>query len=232
MGALMRSRDWTTSPLGRPATWSDTLKAAVATCLSSRFPMVIWWGPELLMLYNDAWQPILGDTKHPSGLGRPGAASWPETWPIVGVQFEEALRGIASWSEDLLLASDRRGFLEECYFTYSHSPLKDATGQVVGVCSIVSETTSRVLNERRLRVLRDLSNGAIDASRGGTSLRGLCETLTALLCRDNPDAPFSALYLIDGDNSARLIASAGVQLNAQNCATHVVFATRCRPRAS
>src|SRR5262249_50438624 len=158
MGALMRAHDWSTSPLGDPADWSPTLKAAVATCLSTRFPMVIWWGPKLLMLYNDAWQPILGQTKHPAGLGRPGAEVWPETWPIVGAQFESALKGIATWSEDLLLASDRRGFLEECYFTYSHSPLRGASGEILGVCSVVSETTDRVLSERRMRVLRDLSN--------------------------------------------------------------------------
>ena len=141
MGALMRSHDWSRSPLGDPARWPDTLKAAVATCLSSQFPMVVWWGPDLVMLYNDAWQPILGDTKHPSGLGRPGQDSWPETWPIVGRQFKDALGGVASWSEDLLLASDRHGYLEECYFTYSHSPLRDASGAVVGVHTVVSETT-------------------------------------------------------------------------------------------
>src|SRR5436190_835894 len=119
MGALMRAYDWSRTSLGDPAEWPGVLKTAVATCLSSRFPMVIWWGPRLLMLYNDAWQPILGETKHPAGLGRPGAESWPETWPVVGAQFENALRGVASWSADLLLASDRRGFLEESYFTYS-----------------------------------------------------------------------------------------------------------------
>src|SRR4051812_9607083 len=156
LGALMRAHDWSNSPLGEPASWPDTLKAALATCLNTQFPMVIWWGPQLLMFYNDAWQPILGETKHPKGLGRRGAESWPETWPIVGVQFENALKGIASWSEDVLLASDRHGFLEECYFTYSHSPLKDAFGNIVGVYSIVSETTGRVLNDRRQRVLRDL----------------------------------------------------------------------------
>src|SRR5262245_42746194 len=197
MGALMRAYDWNRTPLGDPADWPAALKAAIATCLSSRFPMVVWWGPQLLMLYNDAWQPILGDTKHPAGLGRPGAESWPETWPIVGAQFENALNGIASWSEDLLLASDRRGFLEECYFTYSHSPLKDAGGQVVGVCSVVSETTSRVLNERRLRVLRDLSNATIDATSAPRALQDVCETLIGLLCQDNPDVPFAIQYVTD-----------------------------------
>ena len=210
MGALMRSHDWTKSPLGHPASWPDALKLAVATCLSSRFPMVIWWGPQLLMLYNDAWQPILGETKHPAGLGRPGAESWPETWPIVGRQFEDALQGQASWSEDLLLASDRHGFMEECYFTYSHSPLKDAAGAVVGVHSVVSETTAHVLNERRLRVLRDLSNAAVDATNETKSLTDTGRTLLARLCGGNPDVPFAVQYQADGSGCARPIASAGV----------------------
>src|SRR3954464_10906596 len=120
MGELMKRHHWSRSPLGSPISWPDTLKTAVA-CLSSRFPMVIWWGNDLCMLYNDAWQPILGNTKHPAGLGRPGQESWPETWSIVGRQFADALNGHASWSEDLLLASDRQGFMQECYFTYSHS---------------------------------------------------------------------------------------------------------------
>ena len=113
MGALMQSHDWSLSPLGPPAYWPDTLKASVATCLASRFPMVIWWGPDLIMLYNDAWQPILGETKHPAGLGRPGAASWPETWPIVGQQFQDALNGNASCSAngDTSIVIQSRGSL-------------------------------------------------------------------------------------------------------------------------
>jgi signal transduction histidine kinase len=210
MGALMRSRDWTTSPLGPPAAWPDTLKIAVATCLGSNFPMVIWWGPQLLMFYNDAWQPILGEGKHPGGLGRPGAESWPETWPIVGAQFENALKGVASWSEDLLLASDRRGFLEECYFTYSHSPLKDVLGRAVGVCSVVSETTSRVLSVRRLRVLHNLAAAILDATSGPDSLQSLCLRLVRLLWLDNPDVPFAALYVTQADEGARLYASSGI----------------------
>ena len=209
MGALMRAHDWRTSPLGDPAAWPDTLKSAVSTCLSSRFPMVLWWGPELIMLYNDAWQPILGETKHPQGMGRPGAESWPETWPIVSEQFAKALGGTASWSEDLLLASDRRGYLEECYFTYSHSPLRDASGAVVGVHSVVSETTSRVLSERRLRILGDLARTTLDSTSRGVSLEAGCVTLTEVLCRENPDVPFAVLYLVEGDD-AHLVTSSGV----------------------
>jgi two-component sensor histidine kinase len=143
-------------------------------------------------------------------LGRPGAESWPETWPIVGEQFERALSGIASWSEDLLLASDRHGFMEECYFTYSHSPLKDASGKVVGVHSVVSETTSRVLSERRLRILRDLSNATVQAATEANTVEETCRALVSLLCSRNPDVPFGLLYLTDASGGAQLMASAGV----------------------
>jgi len=210
MGALMRSHDWSRSPLGDPQHWPDTLRMAVATCLYSRFPMVIWWGPDLVMLYNDAWQPILGETKHPAGLGRPGQESWPETWPIVRRQFEDALRGSASWSEDLLLASDRHGYLEECYFTYSHSPLRDATGAVVGVHSVVSETTAHVLTERRLRLLRDLSNATIEAAAGPNRADEACASLVCLLAKGNPDIPFAVQYLTDQDGRMRRVAAAGI----------------------
>ena len=210
MGALMRSYDWSRTPLGDPAEWPGTLKAAVATCLSSRFPMVIWWGPQLLMLYNDAWQPILGDAKHPVGLGRPGAESWRETWPVVGVQFESALKGIASWSEDLLLASDRHGFLEESYFTYSHGPLRDISGEIVGVLSVVSETTARVLNERRLRTLATLSTAAIDATRRFESTADTCQLLVDTLCQSNPDIPFAVQYLVAPAQLAKRMAVAGI----------------------
>jgi hypothetical protein len=210
MGALMRGHDWSKSPLGEPATWPDLLKSAVATCLASRFPMVIWWGPDLIMLYNDAWQPILGETKHPAGLGRPGRESWPETWPIVGQQFESALKGDANWSEDLLLASDRQGFMQECYFTYSHSPLKDAAGAVVGVLTAVTETTPRVLSERRMQALRNLSNATLEAATETEDVDQVCKRLIALLCSDNPDIPFGVQYLTNVSGQVRLIASMNV----------------------
>ena len=69
MGTLVRSHNWSQSPLGAPESWPDALKMSVSICLNSRFPMVLWWGPEFIMLYNDAWRPVLGETKHPGGLG-------------------------------------------------------------------------------------------------------------------------------------------------------------------
>jgi PAS domain S-box-containing protein len=172
--------------------------------------MVVWWGPDLLMLYNDASQPILGETKHPAGLGRPCAEVWPETWSIVSGQFESALKGNGSWAENLLLASDRHGFLEESYFTYSHSPLKDAEGKVVGVQTAVIETTERVLSERRMLILRALSNATSEPASQGQPIGYTCQALLDLLCKDNPDVPFAAQYVLENGARARLICSGGI----------------------
>jgi two-component sensor histidine kinase len=212
MGSLIRAFDWSKSPLGRPENWPNPLKMALSTCLASRFPMVVWWGPELLMFYNDAWQPILGDTKHPQGLGRPGSESWPETWTTVGKQFENALHGVASWSEDLLLASDRQGYLQESYFTYSHSPLRDDHGKIVGVLSVVRETTARVVAERRLRLLRDLSNLTLKAASSAQPMEKTARLLIEQVCQGNPDVPFALFYLAVGDG-AKLSFSVGVDIS-------------------
>ena len=158
MGARMRAHDWANSPLGPPEHWPEALKLATSIALTSRFPMVHWWGPDLIMLYNDAYRPMLGANKHPGGLGRPGIESWGEIWDIIGPQLRAVLeRGEASWAEDLLLPMDRYGYLEEAYFTFSYSPIKHADGSIGGVFTAVSETTGRVLGERRLRTLRELA---------------------------------------------------------------------------
>jgi hypothetical protein len=98
------------------------------------------------MLYNDSWRPVLGATKHPSGLGRPGREVWPEIWDIIGEQMHSVMQsGIATWSDDLLLLVDRHNYEEEAYFTYSYSPIFKAEGEVCGVFSAVTETTLRVI---------------------------------------------------------------------------------------
>src|SRR5690348_2150547 len=99
MGALMRALDWTDSPIGPVASWPQSLRTAVSICLASRFPMLIWWGPELVMLYNDAYRPILGTTKHPRSMGQRGRDCWPEIWDVIGPMLEGVLtRGEATWS--------------------------------------------------------------------------------------------------------------------------------------
>jgi len=154
MGALMRAYDWAASPLGPVNDWPQSLRTIVSLCLTSRFPTVIFWGPELRMLYNDAYLPMLAD-KHPASFGRPAREVWPEIWSIVGPMLEGVLTtGEATWSDDLLLPIRHEGVTRAYYFTFSYSPIRDETGKVSGVFCPVTETTERVQRARREQTLR------------------------------------------------------------------------------
>jgi PAS domain S-box-containing protein len=197
MGNLMRSLDWTQTPLGPPSAWPQAMQTAVSICLNSRFPMVLWLGPELTMLYNDGWRPVLGATKHPSGLGRPGREVWPEIWDIIGEQMHSVMStGVATWSDDLLLVVDRYNYPEEAYFTYSYSPIFTSDGNVCGVFSAVSETTLRVIGERRLKTLSEL--GALVKAKTTAEASNLSADV---LRRNDADIPFALIYLLSADGS-------------------------------
>src|ERR1700681_908694 len=193
IGALMRAKSWSDTLLGPPETWPEALKMAVSICLNSRFPISLWWGPELVMLYNDAWRPILGKTKHPAALGRPGIESWPEIWDTIGPQFNSVLtRGEATWSDDLLLVVERNNYREEGYFTYSYSPIKHSDGSIGGVFSAITETTERVLGERRLRTLRELAAQAAESK----SVQAACEAFAPAALRLDHDDPWGVARVI------------------------------------
>ncbi|HVY46437.1 MAG TPA: PAS domain-containing protein, partial [Minicystis sp.] len=133
MGALMRAKDWSETALGPVDAWPQSLRTTVSTCLNSRFPILVWWGPDLVKLYNDAYAPMLG-AKHPRALGQRGRECWPEIWHIIGPMLEGVLeRGEATWSENQHLPLNRHGFDEECYFTFSYSPVRDESNRIGGV---------------------------------------------------------------------------------------------------
>jgi hypothetical protein len=170
--------------------------------------MLIWWGKELVMLYNDAYRPILGATKHPQALGHPGSECWAEIWDIIEPMLESVLStGNASWSDDQLLLIDRNGYLEECYFTFSYSAIRDEIGGIGGVFTAVTETTERVLSERRLRTLRELAAKTLQAK----TVEEACE-LSIKTLADNPaDIPFALIYLLDeAGKQAQLIKAGGL----------------------
>ncbi|HEV2594236.1 MAG TPA: PAS domain-containing protein [Sphingomicrobium sp.] len=148
-GALMRSLDWTRSPLGPPATWSQSLRSVVGLMLGSKFPMFVAWGPELGFLYNDAYAVILG-SKHPKAMGSRFEDIWSEIWSDVGPLAHRAMNGEATWIEDLPLVMNRKGYDEETWFTFSYSPVCDDDGKIAGMFCAVAETTERVLAERRI----------------------------------------------------------------------------------
>jgi signal transduction histidine kinase len=206
MRALLRATDWAPTGLGPVSAWPQSLRTAVSICINSRFPIVLWWGPQLFTVYNDGYRPMLG-IKHPRALGAPGITVWPEIWAII----DPMLRGVmerreATWSADQLLLLERNGYPEECYFTFSYSPIEDESGGVGGVFCAVTETTERVLAERRLRALRELGAperpGLTDAETAAGSVR--------LLVGDGADAPWAILYaLADEDTRLVEVAAAG-----------------------
>ena len=153
MGALMRDRDWSATPFGDAETWPQSLRSAVSIMLNSRYPIALYWGPLFAFLYNDAWSPIPGG-KHPWALGRPGREVWPEIWETIGPMFDIVIAtGEGVWQEDELLPMLRHGYLEECYFNFTFSPVRGEDGTIGGIFNAVVETTRHVLSERRLRTL-------------------------------------------------------------------------------
>ncbi|HEX2572136.1 MAG TPA: ATP-binding protein [Polyangia bacterium] len=204
----MRSIDWASTALGPVVGWPQSLRTAVSICLSSRFPIVLWWGRELVMIYNDAYRPMLGMTKHPRAMGQPGLECWPEIAHIIGPMLEGVLeRGEATWSEDQMLPLDRNGFVEECYFTFSYSPIRDESGGVGGVFTAVTEVTGRVIGERRLHVLRALGERAAEAK----SVETACSGAVRALAEDPADVPFALLYVTDPEGgAARLMGGTGL----------------------
>ena len=190
LGALMRTMDWSSTKLGPIERWPQSLQTSVSTCLNSRFAILVWWGPDLIMLYNDAYREIIA-SKHPAALGNPGRECWPEIWDTIGPMLEGVMqRGEATWSDDLLLLLARHGYPEECYFTFSYSPISDESGGIGGVFTPVMETTDRVIAERRSNTLRELAGSIVEAK----SEERMWSLAAEILGRNRHDISFSVLY--------------------------------------
>jgi hypothetical protein len=126
MGALMRTHDWEATPVGAPETWPQSLRTTVRLLLNTQHPMFIWWGPELVQFYYDAYRQTMGPERHPSALGQRGRECWGEIWDIIGPQIEHVMTGRgATWHEDHLVPVTRHGKKEDVWWTYSFSPIDD-----------------------------------------------------------------------------------------------------------
>ena len=214
MGAAMRAFDWSKTKLGPVASWPQSLKTSVSTCLNSRFPILIWWGPDLTMLYNDGYRQIIA-SKHPAALGNPGRDCWYEIWDTIGPMLDGVLyRGKPTWSDDLLLLLERHGYSEECYFTFSYSPIRDESGGIGGVFTPVNETTEKVIGERRLRTLHALATRASDAENEDDAWKIISEILGQNLF----DIPFSILCRPGKrEEGFRIVGAAGIDLQHPLC---------------
>ena len=199
--------DWSATPLGGVETWSPTLVTAVSTCLNSRFPMLLMWGPELVMIYNDGYAPILG-SRHPGALGKSLSVVWTDVWADISPMISDVFAGVSNYFEDFPLVMTRYGFDEETYFTFSYSPIAEPDGEVAGLLDTVVETTPRVLAARRMNVLQQL--GSLPRSTHG-STEEACAAALEVLARARADCPFGLVYLLTTDmHTPELVAGYGI----------------------
>jgi signal transduction histidine kinase len=214
LGELMRAFDWSRTPLGPVARWPQSLRTSLNICLTSRFPIVIFWGPELTLLYNDAYAAILAD-KHPRSLGSPTRLVFSEVMHIIEPMLRGVMRsGQATWSHDELFMLDRHGYAEECYFRFSYSPMLVESGGVGGIFCAVTETTQEVVTKRRLQTLEQLAARASEAKTPEEAYYGAAVVLHGNRC----DVPFAGFYCSDPTRLlADRIASAGEPPDAMPC---------------
>jgi PAS domain S-box-containing protein len=193
-GELLRARDWSQTALGPVEAWPAELKTAVSLCLNSPLPMGISWGPELVLLYNDAYARLLG-TSHPAAFGAAIAAGMVELRRAAAARMQAVFAtGVPFTETDLLIPIDRGEGMEETYFSFSHSPIRDAQGAIAGIFTPVVETTQQVLAERRQRTLQKLRHAV---SRRPRNARDVARYAMKVLAANPQDVPFAAIYLED-----------------------------------
>ncbi len=220
MARRIHALDWSRTPLGPMDSWSPALRMKVTFLLANRFPLLLWWGPRFVGIYNDAYRPILG-AKHPRALGQPAAECWHEIWHILRPLIERPFQGGAStWMEDILLEVRRHGYAEETHFTIAYSPVPDETAPrgIGGVLATVHEITDKVIAERRALALRDFGMRGLEAKTAEEA----CLNAAAALRPHSRDVPFALMYLLDADRrQARLAAAVGAEARDPVCPTLV-----------
>ena len=207
LARLMRAFDWSQTPLGPVADWPHSLRTVVNLILSSQHPMWLGWGPEVTFLYNDAYIQVLSRAKHPWALGRPAAEVWAEIWDVCGPLAEKVFeQGEPTFLDDVRLFMNRGDYLEETYYSFSYSPVRDESGRISGLFCPSAEVTSKVLNARRLRTLSELSATAFIEK----SVENACASVMHTLAKNYDDVPFALLYMLSSeDDGMRLQGHTG-----------------------
>jgi two-component sensor histidine kinase len=200
MGAAMRAFNWAATPLGAPESWPRTLRTCLRIMLASRQPMWIWWGPELINFYNDAYLPIIGG-KHPGALGRPARIVWAEIWDQIKDRIHAAMSGEASYSEGEMLLMQRHGYPEETYYTFSFSPVPEEDGNIGGVVCASTDDTDRVIGARRLALLREVASRTWEAD----TVDEVFSLSARALATDPRDMPFALIYRFEDDGARAIL---------------------------
>ncbi len=203
MRARMRAFDWASTKVGAVEEWPQSLKSNVKTLLASRYPMILIWGPNLIQFYNDAYSKVIGD-KHPAALGTDIRITLAEAWETLGPMIDEVMAtGVANWVPAQMLVLERAGYREESYFSLSHAPAEDDSGQIVGMFCVCSEVTQQILGERRLRLLRDLASKAGETR----SVETTCHDVAGAIAEHPLDVPFALIYLREPDGKTLTLRS-------------------------
>ncbi|WP_395678476.1 response regulator [Inquilinus sp.] len=207
MGQRIRAHDWAATPLGPAERWPQSLKTAIRIMLTSRQPIWIGWGPELIFFYNDPYKSIIGG-KHPLALGQPTATVWREIWTEIGPMLATALAGDeGTYVEQQLLIMERNGYPEETYYTFSYSPVPTDDGSTAGIICANTDDTQRVLSERQLALLRDLAASTADAR----AWQEACERSALALGANRRDLPFALIYMAEPEaDDVRLAGLSGI----------------------
>jgi signal transduction histidine kinase len=161
MGSLIRSIDWSAGDLKDPGQWPTGLKHCISMMLANPLPVLICWGDDYIQFYNDAFRPILGQSKHPQAMGISASVTYGEIWHTIGTMFEGVMSGTAVSFPDFMVSLDRNGAPEDCYFDFSYSPIRDEQGKPCGVLVICMETTDKVLALRQLKVSQENTENMI-----------------------------------------------------------------------
>src|SRR6185312_3140087 len=192
-GSLMASMDWASTPLGPVQNWPQNLKTCLRIILTSRQPMFVWWGDDLINLYNDAYKSIVGD-KHPGALGQPARVVWREIWDQVEPRAKSAMEtNEGTYDEALLLIMERYGYQEETYYTFSYSPVPNEQGGTGGIICANTDDTQRIISERQLALLRELAARTADAR----TWQEACALSAQSLASGPKDLCFALIYLLD-----------------------------------
>src|SRR6185312_13081257 len=204
MGELIRNFDWENTPLGNPKNWEQSLKTCVRIMLSSRQPIWIGWGKDLIQLYNDPCKSIVGG-KHPQALGQHASEVWKDIWEDINPLLKKVMEeDEGTYSESKLLIMDRNGYREETYYTFSYTRIAADDGTAAGVFCANTDETARVINDRALETLGKLGK----ISYSGENTLDIYTKTTAILAENNKDFPFACFYKIE-DHVAKMVATAG-----------------------
>ncbi|EIN04589.1 hypothetical protein PUNSTDRAFT_146276 [Punctularia strigosozonata HHB-11173 SS5] len=195
MGDLVRGFDWASTSLGALETWSQSLVSFVGCMLRNPTPMSLYVGEEHLVMYNDAFKPVLGPGKHPRSLGRPAEEVWAEIWDSIEVPLRQALQGRSYYRENDLLFFDRLSdgpnSLEEVYASWSYTPIYDDY-EVIAIQLILYEQSQKQdpIGMRRISTLSDLGSRLLSARRISDLCRMSCDVLRQL----DHDLPYCLAY--------------------------------------